>query len=172
MRKRKQIAIFGRTGSVAPFLAGFLLLVALAFVFCWRVATTDPSWSVSAPTPRPQPNSPAAAAPKPVEQAAPAVRERVEPEEETVVELPVRPAAPTPAKSTAEAETPSVDSAQVSAYLAAHLGQTIPLLRNGARRDVVLAAFTDDQIMVRAGTDDLTTISRASLGADQLRLWK
>ena len=167
MRKRKQKASLSRTGSIAPFVACFLLFIALLGIFCWRVVSTDPSWNMERMQPQPKveqnvPSTP----PTIVKQVSSAPAEP-----ETVVELPVR----TGAKSTpkhVETEAPKVDPEQISAYLATHLGQKIPLLRNGVKRDVVLAAFTDDQIMVRAGSDDLTTISRASLDAAQLRLWK
>ena len=39
-----------RLPALAPYL---LLALALAAVFCWRVASTDPSWSGAAPAEKP-----------------------------------------------------------------------------------------------------------------------
>jgi len=145
-------------GGILPCALYLLLGLVLAGIFCWRVATTDPSWKAKPVA--------AVAAPQPAKSVP---VEKAEPMKETVVELPARPAPPKPEVQKPARKIPT--HAQVSEYFAAKLGEQIPLLRDGGTRSALLTAFDDDAFVVRVGQTELAPIPRASLSPDQLALW-
>ena len=167
-----------------------LLPLALAGVFCYRVASTDPKWEAvesavapsRAPTAKPSTTTPTkkAATPAPKTQVVPTAQTTVaEPAEvppqqatsEAVSETP--PPAPATTAATDElppAETPSADREALDAYLNSHLGQKVPFLYKGEKRTVTLAAFSDETVTIKRKKS--FTMKRTDLSPEQLKLWR
>ena len=174
-----------------------LLPLALAGVFCYRVASTDPKWEAvepvvapsRAPTAKPATTTPTkkAATPAPKTQA-PAPKTQVVPTAQTAdvepAEVPTQQATseavsetppPAPATTAASdelppAETPSADSEALDTYLNSHLGQKVPFLYKGEKRTVTLAAFSDETVTIKRKKS--FTMKRTDLSPEQLKLWR
>ena len=168
-----------------------LIPVAMAAVFCYRVATTDPRWSAAEPQPAATPAKPAAARPAPratsVQPATPAPSTIVKAEAPAPAAETPAPAstekAATAAKVPAAAETarpnepatesPAAESSDSSAldnYLSKHLGQRVPFLYKGEERTVTIAAFNEETVTIKRKKS--FTLKRSDLTPEQLALWK
>lgn len=164
MQPRQQGEYRARTESAIPLILCFLLGLMLTAVFCWRVASTDPSWKGPVVKPRtasvPQPTVDRAESPQSV------------PDPKSIASAPQQSVAPKTVSQPPRSVPVAPSSAEINAYLSTHLGGKIPLLRGNVKRDVTLVAFTDEAIMVRVGKDDQTTLPRNSFSVEQLNLWK
>ena len=171
-----------------------LIPVAMAAVFCYRVATTDPRWSAAETQPTATPAKsakPVAARPAPratsVQPATPAPSTIVKAEAPAPAAKTPAPAstekAATAAKMPAAAETarpdepttksPAAESSDSSAldnYLSKHLGQRVPFLYKGEERTVTIAAFNEETVTIKRKKS--FTLKRSDLTPEQLALWK
>lgn len=162
-----------------------LIPVAMAAVFCYRVATTDPRWSAAEPRPAATPVQPAAARPTSratsVQPATPAPSTPVKAEAPAPAAETSAPASTAKAATAAETTrsdepttaSPAAESSDSSAldnYLSKHLGQRVPFLYKGKERTVTIAAFNEETVTIKR--KKTFTLKRSDLTPEQLALWK
>ena len=150
-----------------------LLTLALAGVFCYRVASTDPNWEAAESAVAPQT---AATAPKKAATPAPKALTAVTAQP---VEVPPSRAAdetpPAPVTTSAPVERPPAETAlagrdALETYLNRHLGQKVPFLYKGEKHMVTLAAFSDETVTIKRKKS--FTMKLTELAPEQLRLWR